>query len=137
MADVRRLHLPEEPHRRKRKRQRQKRSIPRRGRRQRLPQHTGKHSFSLWNTYAFTPQLAAGVGAYFVGKQYGNTANTITIPSYWRFDAMAGYKFSKTVDLQINVNNLFNKTYYDKAYASHYASIAPGRSAVATLNLHF
>nr|WP_322999881.1 TonB-dependent siderophore receptor [Castellaniella sp.] len=99
--------------------------------------NTPEHSFSLWNTYAFTPQLTAGVGAYYVSKQYGNTANTISIPSYWRFDAMAGYKFSKTVDLQINVNNLFNKTYYDKAYASHYASIAPGRSAVATVNLHF
>ncbi len=99
--------------------------------------NTPKSSFSLWNTYAFTPQFTAGVGAYFVDKQYGNEANTISIPSYWRFDAMASYKFNKTVDLQINVNNLFNKTYYDKAYPSHYASIAPGRSAVATVNLHF
>ncbi|WP_298013796.1 TonB-dependent siderophore receptor [uncultured Castellaniella sp.] len=99
--------------------------------------NTPESSFSLWNTYAFTPKFTAGVGAYYVDKQYGNEANTITIPSYWRFDAMAGYQFNKTVDLQINVNNLFNKTYYDKAYASHYASIAPGRSAVATLNLHF
>jgi len=99
--------------------------------------NTPESSFSLWNTYAFTPQLTAGVGAYFVDKQYGNEANTVSIPSYWRFDAMAGYKFNKTVDLQINVNNLFNKTYYDKAYPAHYAAIAPGRSAVATLNLHF
>lgn len=99
--------------------------------------NTPESSFSLWNTYAFTPQLTAGVGAYYVDKQYGNEANTISIPSYWRFDAMAGYKFNKTVDLQINVNNLFNKTYYDKAYPSHYASISTGRSAVATLNLHF
>ncbi len=99
--------------------------------------NTPEHSFSLWNTYDFTPDLTAGVGAYYVAKQYGNEANTISIPSYWRFDAMAGYRFSKTVDLQVNVNNLTNKTYYDKAYPSHYASIAPGRSAVATLNLHF
>ncbi|WP_416347211.1 TonB-dependent receptor [Castellaniella sp.] len=99
--------------------------------------NTPESSFSLWNTYAFTPQLSAGLGAYYVDQQFGNEANTISIPSYWRFDAMVGYQFSKTVDLQVNVNNLANKTYYDKAYASHYASIAPGRSAVATLNLHF
>ncbi|MFV0283107.1 MAG: TonB-dependent receptor [Castellaniella sp.] len=99
--------------------------------------NTPESSFSLWNTYAFTPQLTAGVGAYYVDKQYGNEANTISIPSYWRFDAMARYQVNKTVDLQINVNNLSNETYYDKAYPSHYASIAPGRSAVATLNLHF
>ncbi|MER1966142.1 TonB-dependent siderophore receptor [Castellaniella sp. GW247-6E4] len=99
--------------------------------------NTPEHSFSLWNTYAFTPQLTAGVGATFVDKQYGNEANTNSIPSYWRFDAMVGYRFTKTVDLQVNVNNLSDETYYDKAYPSHYASIAPGRSAVATLNLHF
>jgi catecholate siderophore receptor len=50
---------------------------------------------------------------------------------------MARYQFSKTADLQINVNNLTDRAYYDAAYAAHYASIAPGRSAVATLNLHF
>lgn len=99
--------------------------------------NTPEHSFSLWNTYAFTPKFSAGMGAYYVGQQYGNEANTISIPSYWRFDAMAAYRFNKTVDLQININNLFDKTYYDQAYANHYASIAPGRSAMATLNLHF
>ncbi|HEX7387314.1 MAG TPA: TonB-dependent siderophore receptor [Castellaniella sp.] len=99
--------------------------------------NTPKHSFSLWNTYAFTPKLSAGMGAYYVGRQYGNTANTLTIPGYWRFDAMAGYRVNKTVDLQLNVNNLTNKTYYDQAFAAHYASMAPGRSAMATVNLHF
>lgn len=99
--------------------------------------NTPEHSFSLWSTYAFTPKLTAGAGAYYVGKQYGNTANTTSIPSYWRFDAMVGYQFNKTVDLQINVNNLTDETYYTQAYTTHYAAIAPGRSAVATLNLHF
>lgn len=99
--------------------------------------NTPQNSLSLWNTYAFTPRVSAGVGAFYVGKQYGNVQNTASIPAYWRFDAMARYQFSKTADLQINVNNLTDRTYYDAAYAAHYASIAPGRSAVATLNLHF
>ena len=51
-------------------------------------------------------------------KQYGNTANTAYIPSYWRFDAMAGYRFNKNWNMQLNVFNLFDKTYYDKAYAA-------------------
>ena len=99
--------------------------------------NTPRSSFSLWNTYAFTPQFTAGVGAFYVDKQYGNTANTVSIPSYWRFDAMANYQINKTVDIQLNVNNLFNKTYYEKAYASHYATLASGRAAIATVNLHF
>src|SRR5690606_11857130 len=53
--------------------------------------NTPRHSFSLWTTYAVTPKMDLGAGAYYVGKQYGNTTNTAYIPSYWRFDAMASY----------------------------------------------
>ena len=45
---------------------------------------------------------------------------------------------SKKLDLQLNVNNLFNRTYFlRKAYPAHYASIAPGRSAFVTLNARY
>lgn len=99
--------------------------------------NTPKHSFSLWSTYKVLPELTVGAGAYYVAKQYGNTANTTSIPSYWRFDAMAGYKVNKNMDLQLNVFNAFNKTYYDQAYSAHYASIAPGRSAILSMNLAY
>ncbi len=99
--------------------------------------NTPKNSFSLWTSYKVMPQFTVGAGAYYVGKQYGNTANTVYVPSYWRFDAMAGYQFNKHVNVQLNVFNVFDKTYYDKAYAAHYVSIAPGRSAVLNLNLSY
>jgi catecholate siderophore receptor len=99
--------------------------------------NTPKHSFSLWSTYKVLPQMTVGAGAYYVAKQYGNTANTASIPAYWRFDAMAGYKVNKNLDLQLNVFNAFNKTYYDKAYSAHYASIAPGRSAILSMSLAY
>ena len=59
------------------------------------------------------------------------------VPSYWRFDAMAGYRFNKNWNLQLNVFNLFDKTYYDKAYPAHYANIAPGRSAILSVNMRY
>jgi len=99
--------------------------------------NTPQNAFSLWSTYAVLPKLTLGGGAYYVDRQYGNTANTAYIPSYWRFDAMAGYAFNRHLNLQLNVNNLFNKTYYDKAYAAHYANIAPGRSAILTMNIKY
>ncbi|HUG58862.1 MAG TPA: TonB-dependent siderophore receptor [Candidimonas sp.] len=99
--------------------------------------NTPKHSASLWTTYKVLPKLVVGGGAYFVDKQYGNTANNLYIPSYWRFDAMAGYEVNKNLNVQLNVFNLTDKTYYDKAYASHYASIAPGRSAILSMNLSY
>lgn len=99
--------------------------------------NTPKHSFSLWTAYKPVERLTVGAGAYFVDSQFGDTANKLEIPSYWRFDAMVGYKFTKHVSAQLNVFNLTNKTYYDKAYAAHYASIAPGRSAIVNLNLAY
>ncbi len=50
---------------------------------------------------------------------------------------MAGYEFSKNLNVQLNIYNLFDKQYYDKAYAAHYANIAPGRSAILTFNVKY
>ncbi|MFU0820708.1 MAG: TonB-dependent receptor [Pseudomonas lundensis] len=68
---------------------------------------------------------------------FGNVANTTYVPSYTRYDAMASYKLSKNVDLQLNVQNLTDKTYYDKAFSTHFANQAPGRTALLTTNFHF
>ena len=50
---------------------------------------------------------------------------------------MAGYKFNDRMMAQLNVLNLTNKTYYEKAYPAHYANIAPGRSAILSLNVAY
>jgi catecholate siderophore receptor len=72
-----------------------------------------------------------------MSQVYGDTANLRAVPSYWRFDAMALYRINKKLDLQLNVQNLFDRTYFDQAYPAHYASIAPGRSAFATLTARY
>ena len=96
--------------------------------------NTAKHSLSLWNNYQPIAGLTLGLGANYVGKQYGNTANTKWIPSYVRWDAMVSYAINKNVTLQLNVQNLADKLYFTKAYSSHYASIAPARTATLTAN---
>jgi catecholate siderophore receptor len=50
------------------------------------------------------------------------------VPGYTRVDAMVGYKVNKNFNLQLNVQNLTDKTYYATAYSTHYANLAPGRS---------
>jgi catecholate siderophore receptor len=99
--------------------------------------NTAKHSATLWTTYRFPFGLTVGAGANYSDKQYGDVANTKWIPSYTRFDAMASYAIQDNISLQLNVQNLTDKTYFTKAYASHYASIAPGRSATLALNVKF
>ncbi len=50
---------------------------------------------------------------------------------------MARYNVNKDVNLQLNINNLSDKRYFNKAYASHYATEAEGRSAVLAINFKY
>ncbi|MBF8743487.1 TonB-dependent receptor [Pseudomonas guariconensis] len=99
--------------------------------------NTPNNSLTLWTTYNVTPKLTVGGGAFYVDDVFGNVNNTVMVDSYWRYDAMASYKLTKNVDLQLNVQNLTNEVYYDKAYGAHYANQAAGRTALLTTAFHF
>ena len=73
----------------------------------------------------------------YVDKVYANVANNKYAPAYTRFDAMASYVVSRNVTLQLNIQNLTNKLYFDKVSSPHYAGVAPGRSATLTANMKF
>lgn len=112
---------------------------------QELP-NTPRHAFSLWSTYQVLPKLTLGGGAYYVDKVYGNadagrnadgTPRARWVPSYWRFDAMAAYRFNEHLSAQLNVVNLFDKTYYTRAYGAHYAALGTGRAALLSVNLKY
>ncbi len=123
---------------------------------QRFP-NTPEHSATLWTTFDVTPRLSIGGGAFYQGRVYGGFADnryvsgtgaaaqvvpaTVVIarsvPGYTRFDATAAYKFSDQLNLRVNVQNLTDKRYFTNAYASHYAQMAPGRSAFATLTFSY
>jgi catecholate siderophore receptor len=99
---------------------------------------TPRNNFTFWSTYDVVPEkLTIGAGATFVDSQFGNIANSVEIPSYWRYDAMASYKLSKNVDLQLNVQNLTDKRYFDQVFQTHYAHVAAGRTALMSANFHF
>ncbi|MFK7699284.1 TonB-dependent receptor [Pseudomonas caspiana] len=98
---------------------------------------TPRNSFNLWSTYELIPKLTVGGGATFVDSRFGNEANSVEVPSYWRYDAMASYALTKNVDLQLNLQNLTDKRYYDQVFTTHYAHMAPGRTALMSANFHF
>ena len=100
-------------------------------------QNVAKNSATLWTTYQVLPKLNLGIGALAMDKVYGDAANTKWVPGYVRYDAMARYDVNSAVNLQLNVNNLSDKRYFTKAYTSHYATEAEGRSAVLSLNFKY
>jgi len=98
---------------------------------------TPRHSASLWTTYAFTNRITGGLGVNTMSKVYANVNNNKWAPGYTRVDAMASYAFSNDISLQLNVQNLTDKFYFDKVSSPHYAGVAPGRSALLTANVKF
>ena len=56
---------------------------------------------------------------------------------YARVDAMMAYQFNKNMAFQLNVYNLGDKTYYSGVRSPHYATIAAGRAAVASLKFTY
>ena len=68
---------------------------------------------------------------------HGGAGNPVYAPAYTRFDAMVSYALNKQVSLRLNVQNLTDKTYYDKALGGHYAHMAPGRSVMLSADLRY
>ncbi|WP_175870233.1 TonB-dependent receptor [Burkholderia sp. BCC0397] len=96
-----------------------------------------KHNFTLWTSYDVMPKLTLGAGATVMSQTYASVSSTVKkwTPGYARFDAAATWRVNKTMDVQLNVQNLFDKQYYASAYPI-YATWAPGRSAMVTLNFY-
>ena len=106
--------------------------------------NTPKHSFSLWTSYKPMQKLTLGLGVYAqssVAQGYARSVNggivTKGASGYTRLDAMASYQFNPNLALQLNVYNLNDKVYYSGVRSPHYANIAAGRSAVATLKFTY
>jgi catecholate siderophore receptor len=99
--------------------------------------NTPKNSASLWTSYAVSRAITIGGGATYVDRRFGNVANTIWIPSYTRYDAMAAFEIGSKINLQVNLQNLTDEDYYVRPYQNHYAQIGAARSAVVAATFNF
>ncbi len=78
-----------------------------------------KHQASLWNRYDFSDAFAAGVGIIHQSSQFAairTTASTTKLPAFTRVDAALYYDVSDALQLQLNVENLLDTTYYSDAH---------------------
>ena len=53
-----------------------------------------------------------------------------------RFNAMVKHPINEHIDVQVNVNNIANRYYYDQLHPAHIV-LGPGRSALAGLKFKF
>ena len=76
--------------------------------------NTPPHSFNLWTTYEVAQGWTLGYGARYVSERNVSASTQAKLDSYWLHNAMIGYKVNRNLDLQLNVNNLFDKDYVER-----------------------
>ncbi|MFW2516543.1 TonB-dependent siderophore receptor [Aliarcobacter butzleri] len=68
---------------------------------------------NLWAKYTID-DYRFGAGLNYKSKVYtGSGATKITQDAFITTDLMAGYKINKSLDLQLNINNVFDEKYYE------------------------
>jgi catecholate siderophore receptor len=86
-----------------------------------------KHQFSLWNRYDFSDRFGAGLGVIHQSSQFAairTSAATTRLPGFTRVDAALFFDLSEAVQIQANVENLFNTDYFSDAHNNN--NITPG-----------
>ncbi|RDK06815.1 TonB-dependent receptor [Cupriavidus lacunae] len=95
---------------------------------------TPRHSGNAWLTKDLGHGFGVGAGVNLVGARYADPLNTVTLPGYVTADAMAWYRRGG-FEAQLNLYNLFNKSYIVSAHGTNPNLNMPGapRSVMATL----
>lgn len=100
------------------------------------PSLTPRHSGAIWTTYQLDPKWRIGSGLNFRSEQTPGRNPGWETPGFGILEAMAEYKFDKTLTLKANVSNLTNKLYADQLYSGHYVP-GPGRIYQLTTSMKF
>lgn len=80
--------------------------------------NTPSHSLSLWTSYAWPSGWKAGYGIRAVGKRAVSSSGGGDIAGYAVHSLMVGYTVNAHLSLQLNVDNLTNKAYIERARLS-------------------
>ena len=103
--------------------------------------NVARNAANLWAEYELTDAWEIGAGGNWLGARFADSGEAATIPGYVVWNAMASYKLSRTVSLQLNVLNLTNKLYYDNSYytsaAENHVYPGAGRTAKLTIRATF
>ncbi|QDD10733.1 TonB-dependent receptor [Candidatus Methylopumilus planktonicus] len=102
--------------------------------------HVPKHTFSLWNKYEMNETWSAALGVISRSDMFAATPTTSTavkLPGYARLDAAIYANINKQTKLQLNIENLLDKTYYQSAHNNNNIMYGYPLTARATLTYTF
>ena len=94
-----------------------------------------KVQVSLWAKQELTRSLGVGLGAYHQSRSFASISNAVILPAFTRIDAAAFVKLTKAVELQLNVENLLDRTTIGTAFNDN--NLTPANPRTLRLSLRF
>lgn len=97
-----------------------------------VPKHSGS-ALAMYEDGFSAGRYGFGAGATYVGKRAGNSIDSFELPGYTTVRTMAYWKPNKTLRISLDIDNLFDKTYYASSYDVYW--ITPGAPRTFTLGM--
>ncbi len=98
-------------------------------------QQLPESQIAAWNHVDLTDRFGIGLGVIHQGEQFASFSNEVVLPSYWRFDAAAYYEVNERVSVQLNIENLFDESYFPSAHGDN--NIQPAKPFSARVGVRF
>lgn len=99
--------------------------------------HIPQNTFYTYGNYTVSKgclkNLELNYSTTFQDKVYRNSDNSTQFDAYWLTNLGIAYTLPNKIRMGININNLFNKSYYDQALGNQYVPSKP-RSFMASLS---
>lgn len=92
-----------------------------------------RNSASLWNHFRLLPRLGAGLGLIHQGEMFAAIDNSVRIPNFTRADAAVFYSLGERLRLQVNVENLTDRSYIVNGHNNN--NLTPGMARAVRVGL--
>ncbi|UMY16130.1 TonB-dependent siderophore receptor [Methylobacterium organophilum] len=101
-----------------------------------------ENAFALQSVYEFQGGdlrgLGLGAGVNFVGQRAAGTAvSTFNLPEYTLLNLISYYRITPDVRVYLNVDNVFDTIYYDRAWQNRYATPGTPRTIMGGVAARF
>ncbi|MGQ0659876.1 TonB-dependent receptor [Sphingosinicella sp.] len=96
-----------------------------------------RHQVSLWTRYDFSPLIGVGLGVHHQSESYASISNTVVLPSHTRVDAALFVQLGEGIEAQVNVENLFDETYFPTAHNDNNITTGAPIAARGTVRVRF
>ena len=99
--------------------------------------NTGHNQANLFTTYEGAGDIwKVGLGVNYLGKRQADTDGRDEVPGYVTFDALASYRISRQVTIQLNGYNLLDRYYFTNSYDTSPVEnhVIPGAGRTVTVS---